>query len=195
MLEETLQEMKNFEAIHKETTDLFERTKKEIRETYKEPMATNKLNEVRKAYYASIQKAKDKGLKISNTEFEKLKNHIIDYITTPVPKEYFYTLETIKLIGKNITEPELEAYINKYGNNYIALKELINISNEYHIKTDYEFISFDDVLNRINDIQNQVIKYYNNYIPNTYETVIMIDENGIISQLKDYINTFIKNNK
>ncbi len=193
MLEKTLQEMKNFEAIYKEANDLFKRTRKEINEIYKEPMATNKLGEASRVYNASIQKSKDKGIEISNKEFNELKNNIIEYITTPIPSEYLQILQTIKMIGKNVTELEIKSLINKFNDNYLALKELICIANDCNIKIDYIFIGADDVINYIDDVHNQVVRYFNNYIPNTYETKVMIDEKGVITQLNNYIDKFIGN--
>lgn len=192
MLENVLQNMRSFEATYIEAGDLWKRTRKEIHETYKDPIATSKLNEAKALYESTLQEAREKGVSLAQEEFEKVKNDVMGVITQAVPNDFISTLEALKSSGGNISEIEANAYISKYKGNYTALKSLLNVLKENGIMKQFNIISVDEVIGNINDVMAQVNKFYYGYAPNTYETAIMTHEEGTMTQLNSYLSSFLE---
>ncbi|MFR4948162.1 hypothetical protein [Thomasclavelia spiroformis] len=194
MLNKTLQQMKEFETIYNNATETYKRSRKEINENYKGKMASSKLSEAKNIYELTLQDARKKGYQLAENEFENAKKEVLNIITKEVPSDFSATILALQSGGFNVSEIEAKAYINKYIDNYTALKNLLLVLHKNNIAKNYKFISAESIISTLDKVLQDIQEYYYGYIPQTYVTAIMIHEKGLVQQLINTLELFLKGN-
>ena len=189
-LKNVVQSMKNYSAAYYEASELLKRVKKEIREMYKEPTASNKLYDAKKSYNNTIEQLKTKEINFVNNIFYQIKKDIEKAIEKPVPSEFVNTLEVLKTLGSSITENEANAYLNKYSDNYTALRGLFNILKSNGKIARLSIISLDDIIKRVEKTHEMTLDFFRNG-PNAYDSRVVISENGPLFELDVYLKDFL----
>lgn len=191
MLNNTLQEMKKFESIYNKATETYKKARKEINENFKNQLSNSKLLDAKNTYESTLQDARKKGYQIAIDEFENAKKEVLNIITEDVPNGFSDTIAALQSGKFNVSEIEAEAYINKYKNNYTALKNLLLVLHKNNIAKDYKFISAEHITSTIDKVLQDIHNYYYDYIPQTYITAVMIHEKGPVQQLINTLELFL----
>jgi hypothetical protein len=127
-----IKEINNYNITIEAACEVWNDTRKNLNDNYKiGSSAYEEQYAAGKAIFdAAIEGAKNKGFEIAKEAFAKAKDAVKEFIKKPVPNDFLPTLETIKALGKNITEGEAATYLETYKNNYAAYRSIAQTLEE-----------------------------------------------------------------
>ncbi|WP_317437470.1 hypothetical protein [Thomasclavelia spiroformis] len=194
MIKEQLNELLNNMKKHSTVLDTlkqeYETKIKNLEETYKNPTLSNKIFEAEQEYKHTLLNLKDNNIKNVEKVFNSIKEQINKVVSKDVPADFINTIQFIDILGEKISAHEIEIYINKYKDNYMAIRGVLNILNKNNKKKDIEVISLDEVLDNIQQVYNEVTNFFNNG-HETYQAFVLTSANGPIQELSNYLDDFL----
>ncbi len=180
--------MRTFDKEYKEKMEKYKVDEKEIRETYQQSRALPLLDELKVKLDNEIQEIRNKAKECCESQFNNLKELIDEIIMQKPSNDFMDTLQIIKLLGDKISKTEVEAFIEKYKNNYLEIRILITVlkDNQY---VKIGVIASDDILASIDEMESNINNCFNN--PNSYQYLAMLTEVGTLEKFDEYITPFI----
>lgn len=116
--------LKIYDKELKERVEKYESDQKQIRETYQQQRALVLLDDLKIDFDNDIQEMKDQGKKYCESKFKQLKDLIDEIITQKLSDDFADTLQLIKFLGDKISKTEVNAFIEKYKDNYLEIRSL-----------------------------------------------------------------------
>ena len=194
MIKEQLNELLN--NIKKHLTVLetlkqeYETKIKNLEETYKNPTLANMLYEVEQEYKQTLLNLKDKNIKNVEKVFNSIKEQVNKVVSKEVPTDFINAMQLIDTLGEKISDHEAEIYINKYKDNYMAIRGVLNTLNKNNKMKDIDVISLDEVLDNVQQVHDEIINFFNNG-HETYQAFVLTSDNGPIQELSNYLDNFL----
>lgn len=127
VFEKTYQAVKEFDASIKAAQEAFREAKKEILDTYKDPVSTRKLAEAREILTQTEQRETLRALDAVEGDFASVNEMIMEVVTKAAPADFPATLAAIQSRGEKIGAYEANAFFQKYGGNYLAISTLLEV--------------------------------------------------------------------
>lgn len=189
-LNKLLSSMKEYPTVLDALKQEYETKIKNLEETYKNPTLANMIFEADQEYKQTILNLKEKNIKNVENVFNSIKEQVNKIVSKDVPADFINTMQFIDILGEKISDHEIEIYINKYKDNYMAIRGLLNILNKNNKKKDVEVISLDDVLDNIQQIYDAITNFFNNG-HETYQAFVLTSDNGPIQELSNYLDNFL----
>ena len=194
MIKEQLNELLN--NIKKHLTVLetlkqeYETKIKNLEETYKNPTLANMLYEVEQEDKQTLLNLKDKNIKNVEKVFNSIKEQVNKVVSKEVPTDFINAMQLIDTLGEKISDHEAEIYINKYKDNYMAIRGVLNTLNKNNKMKDIDVISLDEVLDNVQQVHDEIINFFNNG-HETYQAFVLTSDNGPIQELSKYLDSFL----
>lgn len=182
MFEQLLQEFKNYDAGFRAVKKVWLSTKDDLRKNYKGELYIQKLGEAKQIHDSTLADMKKQGLLVCDAAFSKAREAINEVFIKPVPDDFISSMEVIKLMGKNLSEIEINAYIEKYKGNYAAYRAITSYLNNLGVIT-IKPLRPEAINEDIDEGERLAIQFFQDFIPDTYRTAIMMVENNPISSL------------
>lgn len=189
-LNKLLSSMKEYPTVLDALKQEYETKIKNLEETYKNPTLANMIFEADQEYKQTILNLKEKNIKNVENVFNSIKEQVNKIVSKDVPADFINTMQFIDILGEKISDHEIEIYINKYKDNYMAIRGLLNILNKNNKKKDVEVISLDDVLDNIQQVHDDITNFFNNG-HETYQAFVLTSDNGPIQELSSYLDNFL----
>lgn len=187
--------LKTFAVLHAEQSKQYAQKRKEINERYLQAFATEKLNQLMNDYQAIMAEARSEGVMLADKAFIALRDELTSKAMESPNDKFFKDIEAIKLSADVLSQTEIDFYIEKYKNNYIATKGILNALNTSKAEIQAKLMSLDDILGHVANVQSAVYRFYYDYKPGTYETeVVTYDKEGLLDKLEAMTNLFISGN-
>ena len=181
--------LKIYDKELKERVEKYESDQKQIRETYQQQIAFVLLDDLKIDFDNDIQEMKDQGKKYCESKFKQLKDLIDEIIIQKLSDDFADTLQLIKFLGDKISKTEVNAFIEKYKDNYLEIRSLFVALKDNENLKGLNVISSDDILASIDEMQRKVNSFFD--YPDTYEYIVMLTEAGPLEKFDKYIMTFI----
>lgn len=157
--------------------DTFVSAKKEILNTFKSPMAENKLAEA-KAIFENVEIEQKANAKAAVAEdFEAARQKVIEMTTAASPADFMDTLEVIRAKGENISDFEVRAYLRKYEDNYAAFSTLCDMLHQSGKVTNVLAVKPDFIDNEITELERMVMNWIQTFKIGTYTGALLTDQN------------------
>lgn len=174
-------------ALWNETVKKLERDYGNVGRVY-----TEKYEEGKALYDATIAASREKGIAIVKEEFAKLGDIVREFVTSPVPDGFAATLEAIKVVGEGITEAEAEVYLEKYKNNYMAC---LSLSQCFQNQTGrrYYVARYDAIKNDIAEYEGYAVDYFDNHASGIFKALYASPEQSPVMKFDVVLQNFIKN--
>lgn len=193
MIKELINHMKEYDEKRNVIEKSFEATVKELDKTYvhtsvqyqdKLAEAMKIRDNAEKEITVHLQSMVDSAFKAANTKLEA-------YVTAEVPDRVANVLDRIQQLGNKITKQEAVIYENLMKQNYIAHRVAAPMLAAI-TQSPNTFLIYDDVKEHLDNMENRVRNWINNYDPNTYSHAIMISEqNNGLAECEEMLTAFL----
>lgn len=120
--EKSLQAVATLDSVLTTANEVFRTEQKKLLATLKDP--TKQIGEMRKALTETEAEQKRIFCETVHADFATVRAAVNAVVTTAPPVDFLTTLEAIKANGKDITNYEATAFIEKYKGNYFAFRTL-----------------------------------------------------------------------
>lgn len=191
----TMQTIKDFDNIVKAANETFAETKKKVMETYKEPIAAEKIREAREALTEVHIRETQKASHAVQEDFYGVRSKVNEVVTASAPVDFAATLAAIQAKGRNVTDYEANAYIEKYKNNYLAFSTLLDVLHQAGKAVDVIAYKPDAIEARISEIEKMVLNWIQCHASSNddgYITAILMDDNhSLIMKLAVEVQAFM----
>ena len=191
-LDKVFKALNEYDAVVQAADELWNSTKKQLEydygntgRVYEEKYAAGKA-----LYDATVTEAKQKGLATVKEEFEKLHDVVREFISTPVPSDFIPTLEAVRATGKDITEAEMEIYLEKYKNNYTAYRSLAQSFQEQTGRRHYVVV-YDAIKNDIEEHEGYVTRIFSGTANGYVKALFMSEQHSPLVKLDAALQEFI----
>ena len=189
-LNKLLSSMKEYSTVLDTLKQEYETKIKNLEETYKNPTLANMLYEVEQEYKQTLLNLKDKNIKNVEKVFNSIKEQVNKVVSKEVPTDFINAMQLIDTLGEKISDHEAEIYINKYKDNYMAIRGVLNTLNKNNKMKDIDVISLDEVLDNVQQVHDEIINFFNNG-HETYQAFVLTSDNGPIQELSNYLDNFL----
>lgn len=157
--EKTFNAAVEFNDAMTEAGKVYRSERKTILETYKSPLAENKLLEIQEIYRAAQAEQRKKVKEIVSADFADTRRAVNGYISAPVPADFPDTLTAIQAKGKHISEHESRVFLDKYKGNYLAFSTLVDVLHGFGNASDILPIKPKNIEDEIRELENFVMNW------------------------------------
>lgn len=197
VFEKTYQAVKEFDASIKAAQEAFRVARKEIMETYKDPVSTKKLAEAREILTQTEQRETLRALDAVEGDFASVNEKIMEVVTKAAPADFPATLAAIQAKGDKVGVYEANAFFRKYGDSYIAISTLIEVLHS-NGKFDSVHITTAEMLDaKVKAMEEKIVKFIRNRHgvsgDNDYNARLMIHESSspilmLAAEVQDFLD-------
>ena len=124
----TIQALVNYDSIFRTAVEAWKNTREEITSMPESAERTERLMTARDAFNAQIVKARANALEAVKADFEAARAAVSEVVTKPIPADFAANVEVVKNMGSLLNMTELNIYMDKYADSYIATKTLARIA-------------------------------------------------------------------
>lgn len=121
---------KRHSNVIKTNLELYRATTAEIKSTYSQSVAEQKIADMKESARATVVKADAELNATVHAEVKKLRGKITEMTTMSVPHEWVNQMKTIRDFDLPMTIDEVRAYAEAYAGNYSALRVLQKVASE-----------------------------------------------------------------
>lgn len=162
VFEKTYQAVKEFESSIKAAQEAFRDARKEIMETYKDPVSTKKLGEAREILTQTEQRETLRALDAVEGDFASVNEKIMEIVTRATPVDFPATLAAIQAKGDKVSSYEANAFLQKYGDNYLAISTLLEVLHSNN-KADSVHITTAEMMDaKLKALEEKIVKWIRN---------------------------------
>lgn len=195
LLQKVIDEFNKFDELCKKEHAAYKKKVEQIERDYgnsKSNAVQEMLDNAKNSFDMAVESARQAGIKLVEEVFADVDKKVKEHVTVAVPADFIATLETIKAIGKGITESEARLYLEKYKGNYTAFKslaELINKECGYNIP----YSHYDRVINEVERWKNNSKNFFTSYQVSggNIALFLMIAPNGEFYDFDSELNGFL----
>lgn len=191
MFEKTMQAMRNLDAIYNAAVETHKNAVKDIDANYKGKLADQKRGEAKALLQSTIQEEKKKSLDVFEQEFKEAREKVNNVITKVVPEDFAATLAAAQASGKTISDYEARAIIDKYKDNYMAVKAFIKLFRGLGKDIDRQIMQADAIEQEIEYNEYLIRNFLVGYNGSTLETAMLINDNAPLTEIGAKLDKFI----
>lgn len=190
-LTKTMHAVKDYASAIQAARNEFEAAKGQILSTYKDPVATQKLGEAREALSAFEMKEKYNAREAIQKDFEAVRKQVNEFVMVPVSADFGATLEALKSM-QNISDSEANAFIEKYKDNYISFRAVLDELHKAGKAADIRYCAVDYIETKLSDLENMLLNWVQSYVGNGYYTALLTsEEHTPILKVAEEVEAFI----
>lgn len=199
MLEKIKNEFDIYSKVYEKATEFLAKAKKEIEQTYKPSLFTDKYGEAKCVYDETLKSARDECLTSCYELLEGIKTKANEAVSEPVNDDFINTVELLKTL-ENPTENEIKSLISNHENNYFACRALYDLLDRG--QKGYAMATIDDITSFCDELAETVRKALNSN-PESYFFLLVkqgdclkyYDEIFTKFISKDFLNTIVPSDK
>lgn len=192
LYKKTLDAVKTLDAEIIAATKEFETEKAKVMETYKDP--STYLQPIRDKYTKRVADGKKVFNETMHANFAEVRKKINEYVTTPVPADFAGTMEVVIVTGKAITDYEVKAFTEKYKENYLAFRTLVELMHQQGKATDILIRYPDSIVKEMENIERMLQRWSQDYKSNDYMTGLWKNDTNPLTELETYTEEFLQGN-
>lgn len=195
IFEKTMQTMKDFDSVIQAANETFRTAKKTALETYKEPMATQKLREARDVLTEVKTRETQNARAAVMADFAAVRGKVNEVVTAAVPADFPATLAAIQAKGKNVSDYEAEAFSEKYKGNYMAFTTILDVLHNAGKASSRIAYKPDAIEYQIEEIERTVLHWVQTHADSNtdgYMTALLTsDEHSLVMKLAAEVQAFL----
>lgn len=153
MLQKIKNELDIYGKVYEKATEFLKKAKKEIEQTYRPSLFTDKYGEAKRVYDETLKNAHDECLKNCYELLEGIKTKANEVVFDPVDKDFINTVELLKTL-ENPTESEIKSLISNHENNYFACRALYDLLGR--AEKGYTIATIDDIVSLCDELEETV---------------------------------------
>lgn len=189
LFEKSLDAVKTFDSTIKTVRETFETERKRLLDVYKDPV--KKIAEIKAKTDEEIYRAKARYFEEITADHDEVRKKIREFATATPPADFLVTLEVIKANGRNISEYEISALIEKYKGNYLASRA-IHETLAAAGRTPAGFVKKpDQIVLEVNKNEEWLRNWAHNYSSNGYITALLLHYKNPVTALAEAVQEFL----
>lgn len=190
VFETTIQAVKNFDEVMQNAHDEFRNEKKKIMDTYKDP--TKKLSEIRDCLVKTESEQKQLFREILRNDFEQAEAKLNNLVTGTIPADFPATLEVVRASGRNITDYEARAMMEKYRSSYMAYRTLVEVLHQNGKAENVVILKPDRIMAEMHEVKQFLENWNQNYTTGKdYTTALFKHHTNPLTKLADRVQVFL----
>lgn len=193
MKKDCFKRMESFDSRMTKAYDEYDKAMKELPKSYAGKLLVQKQTEAAKLLQSEKISNVNAFVEATNVIFDKKIDEIKKIVGTTMPSDFSATIETLNYAKHNLTDYEVELYLNKFRNNYIACKGCISIMKSVGKAKDYIFLDADFVKKELDIMRDTMNEFALNFTPHEFRNSLLVSENSPVSISWDKIKTFFDN--
>lgn len=195
MFEELINAMKKFDEKMIAANNEFETERDKATKNYKGEMLWLRTNEISQKYESEKAELVKYIRDVIKVEFDKLFKQLSDIVTAPASADFMSTLEVIRNTPNLISEYEAKSYVEKYKDNYIACRGIINELQKNNLAKNVQVIHVEGVKNKLEECYKGALDFLNSYQPGGLGTALYLsDKTSIFESTQATIGQFFNKN-
>lgn len=176
----------------KSAMDNYDAAKKSIQADYGDSkVGQQKISEAKNLRDSAVDAAKKTGGETVEKVFSEMAEKLSAAITAPVPADFVSTLEAIKVVGKNLSPAEAEAYL-KNCKNFTAYRSLVSVFRELGI-VKFPVVTYDKIMEEMESSKALASNFFKLKMGDYRHRVLLADKNPL-KTFDTAINLFLNGN-
>lgn len=159
MLENVVPILKNYADYYNSVTEEFEKKKSQIHEWYSEKIAIEADKKASEEYNNNLISTQNKYVEELQQVFENARNELLAIVSADFSDEFIKQFEILKSVP--LSEREFESLVEKYKDNYIAVKILAEIAEKNNII--FTIVPLDEKLAELDTLEPKCIDFIKKY--------------------------------
>lgn len=189
MLENVVPILKNYADYYDSVTEEFEKKKSQIHEWYSEKIAIEADKQASEEYNNNLNATQYKYVKELEQVFENAKNELLAIVSVDFSDEFIKQFEILKSVP--LSEREFESLVEKYKDNYIAVKILAEIAEKNDII--FTIVPLDEKLAELDTLEPKCIDFIKKYKgKGTDYTHELLLRGGLIEEIDKAMHSNVK---
>jgi len=186
--EKSLQGVADFDDAIKAAYEEYTSKRHKYLAELKEP--TTKIAEEKEIYMNFKKEQRRIFEDIVNKEFSDAREAVKRVVMSPVPADVSTMVEAMKLNNYVVSEVEAKMLIEKYKDNYFAVKTIIEMLKKTETLTSIVFISADNIMQSIDEVEGFLLKWCREYPEDEYTTALLRHTVNPVISLNEEIQKF-----
>ena len=190
LFEKSLQAVATLDSVLTTANETFRTEQKKLLATLKDP--TKQIGEMRKALTETEDEQKRIFRETVQAEFAAVREQVNAVVTAAPPADFLATLEAIKANGKNITDYEAAAYMEKYKGNYFAFRTLHEVLTAAGKKLDSFVMKPDGISSEMNQGEQMLLNWGREWKGSNYMGALLQNPRNPITHLAGTVQQFLE---
>ena len=190
LFEKSLQAVATLDSVLTTANETFKAEQKKLLATLKDP--TKQIGEMRKALTETEAEQKRIFRETVQADFAAVRDKVNAVVTAAPPADFLATLEAIKANGKNITDYEAAAYMEKYKGNYFAFRTLHEVLTAAGKKLDSFVMKPDGISEEMNKGEQMLLNWGREWKGSNYMGALLQHHTNPITHLAEQVQKFIE---
>ena len=186
--EKSLQAVATLDSVLTTANETFRTEQKKLLATLKDP--TKQIGEMRKALTETEAEQKRIFRETVQAEFAAVRATVNAVVTTAPPADFLATLEAIKANGKNITDYEAAAFMEKYKGNYFAFRTLHEVLTKVGKNLDSYVMYPDRMAREIDQGEKMLLNWGREWKGSNYMGALLQNRTNPITALAEMVQKF-----
>ena len=189
LFEKSLNAIKTLDSTIRTANETFKAEQKRLLDTYKDP--TKQIGEIRAATDNTIMQAKAAFHEAVTADYNAVRGKVHAVVTAAPPADFLATLEAIKANGRNISDYEAAALVEKYKDNYFASRTLDEVLTAAGKKLGSYVKKPDHIADEINKSETMLHNWGRSYTGGSYMTALLLNHTNPVTMLADMVQQFL----
>lgn len=194
MLEKTIKAIQEMDAVVIQADATKKKTFEYINANYrsKSELMNQKIEEMDAVYNETCEKAAEKVRVVLEAEIQDARAKIDAVVCTEVPNTFSSDLAVIQARQGNMSDYELELYVNKYLHNYPAIAALHSaLAKDYAMIRMMRIVKPERLIDEMEQRRGEVLRLISAYDPTGYCARLLRTENNPIVNMAARIQAFV----
>lgn len=189
MLENVVPILKNYADYYNSVTEEFEKKKSQIHEWYSEKIAIEADKQASEEYNNNLISTQNKYVEELKQVFENARNELLAIVSVDFSDEFIKQFEILKSVP--LSEREFESLVEKYKDNYIAVKILAEIAEKNNIL--FSIVPVDEKIAELESLEFQCVEFIRKYKGKnvTYMHEVFL-KGDIVNAVAEFLTSNIK---
>ena len=188
LFEKSLQAVATLDSVLTTANETFKTEQKRLLATLKDP--SKQIGEMRKALTDTETEQKRIFRETVQNEFAAVRATVNKVVTAAPPADFLATLEAIKVNGKNITDYEAAAFMEKYKGNYFAFRTLHEVLTKAGRELDCYVMYPDRMAREIDEGEKMLLEWGRAWKGSNYIGALLQHHSNPITALADMVQKF-----
>ncbi len=193
MFEKLLNKMNLFDDNMKKAYEEYDKERKKVLSNYKGEKLEEKLKDLSQNLKNTENTLKSDLMEDVENEFNLIKLKWQCITEEPANSDLQANLEVIRLLGKNISDNEIQAYIEKYKGNYLSCLGVVETLHSMGTGHNLVMFSAGIVKDKIDTCHNVAVEFVRTYIPGSLSSAMVLDaKSSVLASIGSQINPFFE---
>lgn len=189
LFEKSLKAVATLDSVLTTANETFKVEQKKMFATLKDP--TKQIGEMRKALTETEAEQKRIFRETVQAEFAAVRDKVNAVVTAAPPADFLATLEAIKANGKNITDYEAAAFLEKYRSNYFAFRTIHEVLTGAGKSLNSYVMKPDAIANELDQGEKMLLNWGGDWKGSSYMGALLQNHTNPITALADRVQKFI----